>query len=115
MLRHALPWGVILLVLVGKIQCQEQRVSPSMKPLLGGHMYWQIDRNFNTPDPSSDPSNPTSFRNVQFTLEVAFEEHPDCVYNTGESVKCPALQNGVADAHGVRMTLFLTTDEKQCH
>jgi hypothetical protein len=75
-----------------------------MKPLIGGHLYWQVNRGFNTPDDNTNPANLVSSRTVQFTLEVAFEEHPDCTYNTGESVKCPTLKNGVADAHGVSIS-----------
>ena len=93
-----------VLLLAGRGASQEVQESPYMKPLLGGHLYWQVNRGFNTPDDNTNPANLVSSRTVQFTLEVAFEEHPDCTYNTGESVKCPTLKNGVADAHGVSIS-----------
>lgn len=76
------------------------RPSPHMKPLLGGHLYWQIDKDF-----MQDGNNR---RRVQFTLLTSFEADDDaCTYNRDNAVLCQGTDsktkppNGVADVHGV--------------
>jgi len=73
--------------------------SPRMKPLLAGHLYWSVDRDF-----MKDGSK----RKVTFTLLSTFEADDDsCTYNRGAAVLCQGSAsktkplNAVADVHGV--------------
>jgi hypothetical protein len=70
-----------------------------MKPLLAGHLYWSVDRDF---------MNDRSKRKVTFTLLSTFEaDDESCTYNRGAAVLCQGSAsktkppNGVADVHGV--------------
>jgi hypothetical protein len=77
----------------------EARPSPHMKPLLGGHLYWSVDKDF---------MQGGNKRKVQFTLLTSFEADDDaCTYNRDNAVLCQGPNsktkppNGVADVHGV--------------
>jgi hypothetical protein len=87
--------------------------SPFMKPLLGGHLYWRVNRDFMKGGKE---------RQVHFTLLTAFEANEDaCIYSAGDRVMCggdgtkESPPNGAADVHGVlcvKMIRHQDTDDK---
>lgn len=98
---HARVQGLWALALAGwcATAAVGQRTSPHMKPLLGGHLYWEVDKDF-----LQGGSN----RKVKFTLRTTFEADDDaCEYNLDNVVSCQGAgsktkpKNGVADVHGV--------------
>ena len=85
-----------------------QRTSPHMKPLLGGHLYWEVDKDF---------LQGGAKRLVKFTLRTTFEADDDaCEYNLDNVVSCQGLgsktkpKNGVADVHGVLCVKMIRHD-----
>ena len=90
--------GWCMVASVGGQQVPEQP-SPNMKPLLGGHLYWRVDRDF---------MKGGNDRQVHFTLLTAFEANEKaCIYSAGDRVMCGGdgstekPPNGAADVHGV--------------
>jgi hypothetical protein len=82
-----------------EVQPNKVRLSPQMKPLLGGHLYWTVDRDF---------MKGGGHRKVQFVLKTAFEMDKEaCTYNKNQEVACQGDKsqtkpaNGAADIHGV--------------
>ena len=84
---------------VARVGGQQVQTSPYMKPLLGGHLYWRVNKNFEKGGRE---------RQVHFTLLTAFEANEDaCIYSAGDRVMCGSdaskekPPNGAADVHGV--------------
>jgi len=91
-------WVVVLAGWCAVVGGQIPSMSPNMKPLIGGHLYWTVDKRFGEGGRN---------RKVTFTLTTAFEaDDAACTYNKGAAVSCQGPdstnpKNGVADVHGV--------------
>ena len=74
--------------------------SPSMQPLLGGHLYWTVDKNFMAGGRN---------RKVKLTLLSAFEMDDRCTYTVGSAIDCKST-NGAADVHGILCVKMIKHD-----